>query len=256
MALFRRKKRRVVSASYVAAERLLQSHARPCWLPQIGKGHGTLVSSRFGGRPALLPDESSPQCAACHCTMRILAQVNLSEVPSGARLHLPPELQSGLLQLFYCTDDQCPGGDFGHFSENMLARVLPHSCFERLKEGDGHGFSEARILDWQEAPDLPSPEEALSLGVVLTDDQCDEFYGARSDSGESVPRQGDKLLGWPDWVQGMFHPECPDCHRRMKYVLQIASEDHVPFMFGDCGVGHVCVCPLHQSRAAFFWSCC
>jgi len=35
---------------------------------------------------------------------------------------------------------------------------------------------------------------------------------------------GDKLLGWPSWVQGVEYPRCPRCNQQMSFVFQI---DHL-----------------------------
>ena len=66
---------------------------------------------------------------------------------------------------------------------------------------------------------------------------------------------GDKLAGWPAWVQGVEYPNCPRCGRRMAHVFQVDSEDHVPFMFGDAGCGHITQCPEHKEVVAFGWAC-
>ena len=42
----------------------------------------------------------------------------------------------------------------------------------------------------------------------------------------------------------------------MALVFQVDSEDHVPFMFGDTGCGHVTQCPDHKDVVAFGWACC
>jgi hypothetical protein len=41
----------------------------------------------------------------------------------------------------------------------------------------------------------------------------------------------------------------------MGHVFQVDSEDHVPFMFGDAGCGHVTQCPDHKEVVAFGWAC-
>jgi hypothetical protein len=65
----------------------------------------------------------------------------------------------------------------------------------------------------------------------------------------------DKLAGWPCWIQGVEYPNCPRCGRRMIHVFQLDSEDHVPFMFGDVGCGHITQCPDHNEVVAFGWAC-
>ena len=72
---------------------------------------------------------------------------------------------------------------------------------------------------------------------------------------EDLPRTGDKLLVWPNWIQGIEYPECPTCSEPMKLVFQIDSEDNVPHMFGDVGCGHLCQCPNHPRILGFGWAC-
>jgi uncharacterized protein YwqG len=72
---------------------------------------------------------------------------------------------------------------------------------------------------------------------------------------EGFPVEKDKLLGWPYWVQSLEYPECPDCGKEMSLVFQIDSEDNLPYMFGDCGCGHITQCKDHPERLAFAWAC-
>lgn len=41
----------------------------------------------------------------------------------------------------------------------------------------------------------------------------------------------------------------------MELLFQIASEENLPYTFGDVGVGHVTQCPAHRERLAFGWAC-
>jgi uncharacterized protein YwqG len=81
----------------------------------------------------------------------------------------------------------------------------------------------------------------------------DELGDALSDAG--IPRAGDKLGGWPDWIQGVEYPACPRCGNAMKTIFQLDSQDHIDHMFGDAGVGHVTQCPTHPDVLAFGWAC-
>ncbi|MBD1809388.1 DUF1963 domain-containing protein [Microcoleus sp. FACHB-SPT15] len=67
---------------------------------------------------------------------------------------------------------------------------------------------------------------------------------------------GDKLGGWPEWVQYPEYPDCPTCHQPMKpFVFQIDSEDNLPYMWGDVGVGYLIQCSNHKEQLAFLWQC-
>ena len=73
---------------------------------------------------------------------------------------------------------------------------------------------------------------------------------------QDFPKTGDKLLGWPAWVQGIEYPECPVCSDSMKFIFQIDSEDNLDYMFGDVGCAHITQCEKHPERLAIAWACC
>jgi hypothetical protein len=134
---------------------------------------------------------------------------------------------AGLPQLFYRTE--CDGG-WEPFAESQLVRVV---------HPDGTtpfgAFPPKTIVGWQEIIDLPDPPEHEELGVRYTYDfaantvrlDCPEpglTAEQRLDEGlaEAVgtAATGDKLAGWPAWVQGMEYPSCPECGQRLRLVLQ------------------------------------
>jgi uncharacterized protein YwqG len=67
---------------------------------------------------------------------------------------------------------------------------------------------------------------------------------------------GDKLGGWPGWIQWPEYPNCRVCEQRMDYVFQIDSQDNLPWMWGDSGCGHIFQCSVHKDVVAFCWACC
>ncbi len=38
-------------------------------------------------------------------------------------------------------------------------------------------------------------------------------------------------------------------------LFQMNSEQTLPWMFGDVGIGHVTQCPTHPTEVAFGWAC-
>jgi hypothetical protein len=93
--------------------------------------------------------------------------------------------------------------------------------------------------------------ECPELGLVFEDVPSANLAEDVADS-----ELGDKLAGWPAWIQNVEYPSCPRCGRRMVHVFQVNSEDHIPFMFGDAGCGHITQCPEHKEVVAFGWACC
>lgn len=233
----------------------LNRFRREALFPLVKRGAGAIAVSRFGGRPALRPRETWPICRDCRSKMPLFIQIDLTKVDHPDST--PDALRRGLFQLFYCTDENCEPDDCGAFASNMLARIVPAKfLFEMIAGTGGPRFTAKQIVGWNARADLPNAEEAMELGIRLSGSKLDEFYIKKAERGSSIPLDGDKLYGWPGWVQGMFYPECPKCKKKMIYLYQMDSEDHIPFMFGDSGVGHVCVCPDHPERASFYWSCC
>ena len=87
---------------------------------------------------------------------------------------------------------------------------------------------------------------------------ANQHLAARPEPGRhhrELPVPGDKWLGWPAWIQSPWYPNCPECDRPMQFLMQIASECNLPYMFGDAGNGYLMVCPAHSNRVAFPWDC-
>ncbi|MBN8598483.1 MAG: DUF1963 domain-containing protein [Planctomycetes bacterium] len=233
----------------------LDQFRRGCWVPRTKKGEGKVGASRFGGRPAIRRAESWPTCGICRRKMPLFVQIDLAASP-----HLdstPEALRSGLLQLLFCTSENCESQDFGAFTDNALARVISAEEIAALKIAvGGPEFPAKQIAAWVSKPDVPGYEEATELGIKVPEDELDNFYAMQPAGGKGVPLKCDKLYGWPFWVQGRFYPPCRKCKKQMTYIFQLGSEDNIPFMLGDAGIGHVCICPKHPERASFYWSCC
>ena len=56
------------------------------------------------------------------------------------------------------------------------------------------------------------------------------------------------------FVQGVEYPACPECGIQMQMIFQLDSNHHLPYMFGDSGIGHLHQCRLHKSILAFGWA--
>lgn len=111
-----------------------------------------------------------------------------------------------------------------------------------------NAFPAKRIVGWDEKDDLPNWEELREYSIDLPEDQLEKL-------GNNYPRQGEKLLGWPLWVQGIEYPKCPQCGTRMKLLFQVDSNQNIPYDFGDAGVGHISQCPDDPTELAFGWAC-
>ncbi|HLF94858.1 MAG TPA: DUF1963 domain-containing protein [Planctomycetota bacterium] len=229
-----------------------------------------MTSSKFAGNPWIGPQAPWPECALCKTPLQLFLQLNLAELPES----LGAAFGTGLLQLFYCIREECAGlGGWAPF-EDKLSRVRvvqPTTAGLGSDVPGGRGsFLGKRIVGWKQFTDLPEPGEHESLGLRYSYDfnagtvrlECKEL-GLLFDEvqDEEIAEKvgdcasGDKLHGWPKWVQGVEYPTCPRCRRTMRFVFQIDSEDNVPFMFGDMGRGHITQCPEHKGVVAFEWAC-
>lgn len=237
----------------------LQPLARPWWKPETADEDGLVTSSKFSGTPWLAADESWPTCPNCGKPQQLFVQLNTQELPAA----LQGSFGSGLIQLFYCTnpDPLCEVDCEAYFpfSKAVLARrIVPAGEAASLTPPQG-AFAPKRITGWaqmgEELPGCSASEGWCKAqgrplneveSEVLWDDENFEHFSAES---------GDKIGGWPHWVQDPEYPNCKLCRQPMALVMQIDSEDHLPYMFGDVGCGHLTQCPEHKDVLAFAWAC-
>ncbi len=246
---------------------------RTAWKPKVRAGSGQLTDSKFGGHPWLSPRDSWPLCKGCDRPLELFVQLNLEEVPEA----VAGRFGKGLLQLFYCRHN-CSDGGYEYFNEWMshVRVVAPSGSGQELPARREKGaFPPKRIVGWREVQDWPKSSEHEQLGLVQKFDfdantfdvRCDQFgielKGLPLESHYEYDEQvfskgiplGDKLGGWPCWIQSPDYPRCPQCSSIMQFVWQLDSEDHVPFMFGDSGCGYLFQCKRHKRVVAFGWDC-
>ncbi|WP_309892740.1 DUF1963 domain-containing protein [Archangium sp.] len=244
------------------------AHQRIAWLPQVKSGPGRAAGSRFGGLPWLPRGESHPACDNCDRPLRLLLQLELQSLPEPARQHLG----RGLLQVFYCEREDCEQecDGWSPFSEAHRVQLVDATDGD-LAAPAGNPFPPKEISGWKQAEDHPAAAEHEELGLDFEYDfdantvrvRCPEIgldappIGIHDLEAETVANalMGDKLLGWPHWIQGVEYPECPKCQARMEHVFQLDSENHLPLMWGDAGIAHVTRCPTHREVFALGWAC-
>jgi uncharacterized protein YwqG len=249
----------------------LARHLRPAWRPVTEDGDGPPTASKFCGTAWTGPDAPWPGCGHCKKPLQLFLQLDLGSLPE----ELGGRFGAGLLQLFYCTRDECQGyGGWEPFADDLSrVRVVHPSglCLNTpAPRQEGH-FPTKRIVGWERFLDLPDPEEHEELGLKYTYDfdagtlrlECPGLDFDLTNPMKDCPPEslaisetGDKLAGWPAWVQGVEYPHCPRCGKRIAHVFQVDSEDNIPFMFGDAGRGHITQCLDHKEVVAFGWACC
>jgi uncharacterized protein YwqG len=248
----------------------LAKQHRPAWKPVVREGDGPVTGSKFCGVPWIGTDAQWPECGRCKKPLMLFLQLDLQSLPE----ELDRRFGVGLLQLFYCTRDGCQGeGGWEPFADDLgrVRVVLPvgPSAVTSMPEQD-YPWPAKQIVGWSRFTDLPMPEEHDQLGLKYTYDfnagtlriECPELdfdvtnrMSACPAEKIAVSESGDKLAGWPAWVQGVEYPHCPQCGRQMILVFQVDSENNIPFMFGDVGCGHITQCPEHKEVVAFGWAC-
>ena len=155
--------------------------------------------------------------------------------------------------MFYCTE--CD--DFEEFNGDQLirhVRLESKKGKDRVESPSGlRLFDSKKIVSWTEKEgDTPNWEE-LEEKYGIEDDQILDG----DENEEDLPLRGDKLGGFPMWVQSVEYPDCPEveCEKEMRMVFQLDSEDNINYMFGDVGCGHITQCPVHKYIFAFRWAC-
>lgn len=213
---------------------------RPCWRPKLRKKlskRHALSAGRFGGYPPLLEGEPWPTCPSCGVQLSFAVQLDLAALPDAH----PLAGCDGIVQVFFCPD--CPG--------EALARRLPADA--ALVHGvalhDGaEVFPTRQFTRWyKKKTDYPyrEPGDAdfdAALAKLDVDEENSLFL---------FNLQGDKLGGWPNWVQDNAWPEASN-GARMELLLQIDSYDALAHMFGDNGVAFVFASPGCE-ELSFFW---
>ncbi|UTW62276.1 DUF1963 domain-containing protein [bacterium SCSIO 12741] len=227
----------------------LKPLARDAWLPETVVHQAEHSShTKFGGLPYLTQESPWPQCPNCGDHMQLFLQFNLQDHPTK------PE--EGIIQLFYCThsDPHCESDleAFFPFSAAVVCRRVEYKGESlQVTPQIEELFEEKRLNRWEHILDYPTAEEYDDLGLEQMDDEVGEWLYENGYAATS----GDKLGGWPLWIQGVEYPHNPQTGEVMQLLFQLDSEVNLPFMFGDSGVGHLTVSPNDEKLMAFGWAC-
>lgn len=252
-------------------------NSRPAWRPVTEPGESPLILSKFSGTPWLPSGEEWPRCRNCGEPIAMFLQLDLDELPE----ELGQPFGSGLIQFFYCINlkSGCEqtSDSWSPFSKAHLIRIVQP---DRPGRTDLTPLFESTlpsrtITGWDRFDDKPGFEEYEENGLTIEHEQgsddtqhlkvdCPEL-GLSEISLAPLPSDddpfdrcspGDKLAGWPHWIQSPEYPDCPECGLRMQLLFQIDSGQNLDYMFGDTGCGHITQCPSHPNVLAFGWACC
>jgi uncharacterized protein YwqG len=252
----------------------IEQHKRLAWKPITQDGDSGLTSSKFAGTPWIAEDDTWPLCNSCQQPLQLFLQLNLAKLPQS----LKGKFGEGLLQLFYCIRGNDKGpcdaiDSWEPFSDTAsLVRIIQVKGNPLIIDlaQKSQSFPVRSIIGWEEIDDYPNPQEHSQLGLKYNYDwknntvniACEELDLVIENIQDeylaeniSTSQAGDKLRGWPLWIQDTEYPQCPVCNEQMDFVFQIDSEDNLPYMFGDLGTGHITQCPKHKNVVAFGWAC-
>ncbi len=186
-----------------------------------------------------------PVCKGCKRPMVLLLQLDPQTLPDGA-----PLAGKGLLQVFHCGRNDCDHGDttFAPGGRGVLLRMAtPKTGDAKPKKGTSAGKvvdkgRASRIVGWKAGFDLPGRGDEGNLQLDAKESRL---------MSEQRAREGDKLGGYPSWIQYPQPPDCPTCSERMRFVFQLTAR---LVDFGDSGLGYVHQCTKHPAKLAFSWS--
>lgn len=229
----------------------LKPFKRMAYIPLIGEGAATFdAKSKMGGYPYLRNEEDWPRCPNCNNHMQLFIQLSMSQ--------LPEKKSEGLVQLFYCTnsDEECESANESYeaFSKGSVCRRITISGDSASIDPEIEElYPEMVINRWQTKDDYPDRQEYEDLGILM-DDPDGELYEIIEEEG-LVPCTGDKLFGWPYWVQSVRYPDSQKIGTKMELLFQIDSEVNLPYMFGDSGIAYLTRAPTDEDELAFRWDC-
>ncbi len=206
------------------------------------------AASKIGGFPYLRNLKDWPVCANCKKSMQLFLQLNLNNIPINT--------EDCLIQLFYCTNNEpiceidCQA--YFPFSESAVCRKIKiEGPSAQIKPNLAEIFPEKKIISWEPVDDYPIYDELEELGI----DMDIEDYEILEINEIGIPITGDKLFGWPHWIQAVEYPFDRKTATRMNLLFQIDSEVNLPYMFGDGGIGHLTQSPDNPDELAFGWAC-
>lgn len=229
-------------------------YKRKTWMPLVEEDEpDEALATKLGGAAYVPPGSRHPICANCQEPLTLFLQLNPNNLPPDCDLDLEPDK---LIQLFYCTnqDPHCELDcqAWQAFAKSELAHAVPLPATDVSLPATKlpRQFPVRLISEWVENEDYPDWHEMQMGAAGLNEQEVDQLEQLET----AAPKAADKLGGWPYWVQGVEYPSCPECGIQMHMIFQLDSDHHLPYMFGDAGIGHLHQCRIHKSILAFEWA--
>lgn len=233
----------------------LKKHFKPAWIPITVEKKGDILCSKFAGTPFLSKNEHWPLCGNCQKPMQLFLQLNSDSLPSG--LHPDKVFGKGILQIFYCTSEDCETKcqSFKPYSKATLVRIVnPYQVESLVELADLGNLFEKVITGWTKTLELPHTSDILNF-IDLDKVNVNENLPDIIEELKEYNTTDDKLLGYPNWVQYPEDQDCDLCGQSMTFIFQFSSNDNIDFTFGDMGGAYLYQCPTHRDQLSFFWQC-
>ncbi len=145
----------------------LLKHKRKTFIPVVNlqnTNYKNYISSKFGGKPFISNEFPWPLCeCGCQKPMKFFLQLNSNQLVLGNENFFG----DGLLQLFYCTNDD----KYKPFSISHCVRIIKTSDLDEAcapisdSQVCAEEFESKIIIDWKEEFDYPSDREWSDLGL-------------------------------------------------------------------------------------------
>ncbi len=222
---------------------------RPCWKmvqEDDPKDESPFIASKIGGkRPYLSLRDNWPLCL-CGKEMSFFFQVNLSNFPK--KIRKVTQNNTGLLQLFICTNNDCLSIGFAAFSRQNCVRIVHPKEKSLTYQPSAKIFPSKRIIKYTKETDYPHIYEDCVAYDNFKDEEIDWM-------AKHLPKTGDKLSGWPVWIQSPEYSNCPRCNKRMIFLWQqelvsLSNYMSEEYIFGDVRTGYITQCPIHKNVLA------
>ncbi len=230
---------------------ILRKFERTAFVPKLKDTKSKFSkSSKIHGFPYLRSETDWPICPNCNKNMQLFLQLDLTAIPTNQ--------SEDLIQLFYCTSSEpyCESDleSFLPFSKGaVVRRIKIDGSSKEIKPKIDEIFDEQEIIAWEEIKDYPHPEEYQELGISFNNE--DEVLELLEERNISQCLEGDKVFGWPYWVQSVEYPFDRKTKTKMELLFQIDSDRNLSYMFGDAGIGHITKSPVDEDELAFGWAC-
>lgn len=207
------------------------------------------AQSKMGGYPYLRHEHDWPTCPNCTKQMPLFLQLNISETPTMS--------SSGVIQIFYCTNSEmeceitCEA--WNTYAKSVVCRLIqPEGTSATIVPNLPDVLEEKQIISWKEITEYPNFYELEDHQMEIHYDD----YAVLQEAGLGTSTSGDKLFGWPEWIQNPEYPRSNINQADMQFLFQIDSDDNLPFMFGDSGCAYIFQNPTLPEDIAMNWSCC